>query len=396
MSELFKPASVLVDTTRGCQAVPSRTSVIKVGFVLLSNSRNPIPSTRIAVLNMFPYLRDMGFDPHIVYEPEEASDKPDVDGLGARLIGDGFQVVVFQKVGGPSVEALARELGAAGIRTVFCVCDFIDVRMATVTDATVVVTDFLKSLYPEALQPKIHVVHDGIEHPEMFRQQTSHRRGTFGERLRAVLVTSVSLEHLPQIGTPPRWLHVTIVGRYAPSHDMKKRLGQVRRKLLRYPDTRQRLDFLRFFLDPNIRCVAWDPVNVYRHMLDADVGIIPINDVEPPANQAEVPSWKVKSENRLSMKMSLGLPVVATPIPSYEPLIQQGQNGFFARDRHEWLEHLNTLRNPAVRARVGQAARESVLQRYSMEEQARLLGDVFRRLLHADASSRQPTSVLLR
>lgn len=364
---------------------PSDTAAIKVGFVLLSNSRNPIPSTRIAVLNMFPYLRDMGFDPHIVYEPERASDKPDVDGLGACLIGEGFQVVVFQKVGGASVEALAQELDAAGIRTVFCVCDFIDVSMATVTHATVVVTDFLKSLYPESLQSKIHVIHDGIEHPGIFRQQASQRRGTFTERLRAVLVTSVSLEHLPQIGTPPRWLHVTIVGRYAPSHDVKKRLGQARRKLLRYPDTKQRLDFLQFLLDPNIRCVAWDPVNVYRQMLDADVGIIPINAVESSANQSEVPSWKVKSENRLSMKMSLGLPVVSTPIPSYEPLIQQGRNGFFARDRDEWLEYLNTLRDPAVRERVGKAARESVLQRYSMEEQARLLGNLFRQLINADS-----------
>lgn len=385
MSEFFTPASGLVDTMRGGQAILSGNSSVKVGFVLLSNSRNPIPSTRIAVLNMFPYLRDMGFDPHIVYEPTEVDDKPEVDGLGARLVSDGFQIVVFQKVGGDSIEALARELGAAGIRTVFCVCDFINVRMASVTNATIVVTDFLKSLYPQSLQSKIHVIHDGIERPELFKQQVSSRRGTFTKRLRAVLVTSMSLKHLPQIGTPPRWLHVTIVGRYPPSHNVKQRLGQVSRQLRRSSDTRQRLDFLRFFLDTNISCVAWDPVNVYRHMLEADVGIIPINDLESPADQAEVPSWKVKSENRLSMKMSLGLPVVTSRIPAYEPLIQQGHNGFFARDRSEWLEHLNTLRDPVMRARVGQAARETVVQRYSMKEQARLMSELFRKLLYADA-----------
>ena len=34
----------------------ARATPIKVGFVLLSNSRNPLPSTRIAGLNMFPFL----------------------------------------------------------------------------------------------------------------------------------------------------------------------------------------------------------------------------------------------------------------------------------------------------------------------------------------------------
>ena len=48
---------------------------IPVGFVLLSNSRDPQPSTRISVLKMLPYLRAAGYDPHILFEPEHA-DRP--------------------------------------------------------------------------------------------------------------------------------------------------------------------------------------------------------------------------------------------------------------------------------------------------------------------------------
>jgi glycosyltransferase involved in cell wall biosynthesis len=355
---------------------------IKVGFVLLSPSSNPIPSTRIAVLNMFPYLRAGGFDPHIVFEPKKATDRPDVNGLAPRLIGEGFQVIVFQKVGGSSVEALAGQLRAAGIRTVFCVCDLIDPDMAAATDATVVISDFLKSLYPPALQHKLHVVHDGIEHPELFRPHASRRRGALTDPLRAVLVTSVGYAHLPQIITPPRWLKVTIVGQYLPWDAPVKRVGQMRRDFLHQRGARQRLAYLRFVADWTIRCATWDPVGVYRRMLDADIGIIPIDAVEPASGSAAaVPSWKVKSENRLSMKMCMGLPVIATPIPSYEPLIRQGENGFFARTRSEWLAHLETLRDPDVRERIGQAARASVLQRYSMEEQARLLSNVLRSLV---------------
>jgi glycosyltransferase involved in cell wall biosynthesis len=255
------------------------------------------------------------------------------------------------------------------------VCDLIDTRMAALTDATVVVTDFLKSLYPADLQDKVHVVHDGIEHPETFKPAASKRQGSAGSPLRAVLVTSMSLDHLPQIGTPPRWLDVTIVGRYPASQSMAQRTRQAAGKVLRCRDNRERLAYLRFLSDSNIHCTAWDPVRVYRHMLDADVGIIPVDAVEPPDGGA-VPSWKVKSENRLSMKMCVGLPVVATPIPSYMPLIRQGENGFFARTRSEWIEHLGLLRDPGVRERIGQEARASVLQRYSIEEQGRLMSKV--------------------
>src|SRR5207248_5056209 len=98
----------------------------KIGFVLLSNSRNPQPSTRIAVLNVMPLLRAAGFDPHIAYEPEEACELPDLAGLADRLAAEGFRVVVFQKVRGAKVQDAVRRLSAHNIRTVFCVCDLID------------------------------------------------------------------------------------------------------------------------------------------------------------------------------------------------------------------------------------------------------------------------------
>ncbi len=343
---------------------------VKVGFVLLSNSRHPIPSTRIAALNMFPFLRAAHFEPHIVFEPEHSAERPDLDGLAPRIVAEGFRIVVFQKVHGASVEALARQLGEAGVRTVFCVCDVIDAGMAQATDATMAVTEFLKSLYPPALQQKIHVVHDGIEHPDMHQRGPSDRHGTRARPLRAVLVTSAELDRLAQIGSPPSWLSVTVVGRYA--NTPLQRLREIRWSLLAQQDRRARVETLAFLANRRIRCVAWDAARVYRQMLDADVGIIPIDAVEPADPAAAAPAWKVKSENRMSMKMGVGLPVVATPIPSYLPLVSQGENGFLARSRAQWIEYLDGLREPALRQRIGRQARESVLQRYSMQEQARL------------------------
>lgn len=343
---------------------------VKVGFVLLSNSKRPIPSTRIAVLNMLPFLRAAGYQPHVVFEPESSTERPDLSGLAPRIVAEGFDIVVFQKVMGASVEALARALGEAGVRTVFCVCDVVDPGMAEATDATVAVTAFLRSLYPAPLQHKIHVVHDGIEHPEIERLPVSTRTGTRANPLRAVLVTSANLKSVPQIVAPPSWLSVTIVGRYAPG--ALQRLREARWALVRRRSHAARLDYLRFLANRRIRCVAWDGVTVYQHMREADIGIIPV-DARDSEDPAQVPFWKVKSENRLSMKMSLGLPVVATEIPSYLPLVTQGENGFLASAPGQWMACLEALRDPRARERIGNAARASVLARYSREEQARLL-----------------------
>lgn len=356
---------------------------VKIGFVLLSNSRNPIPSTRIAILNMFPFLRAAHFDPHIAFEPDQGNARPDLDGLAPKLAAQGFQIIVFQKVHGHSVEALARALGQLGVRTVFCVCDIVDNAMAAATDATVVVTDFLKSLYAPDLRHKIRVVHDGIENPALHKQDWGSHRGSTSQPLRAVLVTSAHLDRLPQIGTPPSWLEVTIVGRYSPEQQRLQRLRQARWTLLQQPGNAERIAYLKFMLDRRIRCVAWDAEGVYQRMLQADIGIIPVDDTQTGNESATVPDWKVKSENRMSMKMCLGLPVIATPIPAYEPIVRQGENGFLARSRAQWLDYLECLRDPAERARIGAAARASVLQAYSMQEQARLLMVLFDELMDA-------------
>jgi hypothetical protein len=360
---------------------------IKVGFVLLSNSQAPIPSTRIAVLNMFPFLRACNVDPHIVFDPLQATETPDLSCLAPRLVAEGFRIVVFQKVHGQSVEEAARQLREAGIKTVYCVCDLVDPRMAEATDATIVVTDYLRSLYPPALQPKVHVVHDGVERPEQYKTEWSPHAGSLIRPLRAVLVTSAPLDHLPVLGTSPAWLEVTIVGRYPPAGRMIERMRYARWKMAGKTNVRSRLEYAKFLANRRIRCVAWDPVGVYERMRRADIGIIPIETFSEHLPGMPSPAWKVKSENRLTMKMGVGLPVIATPIPSYETVIEQGKNGFLARSEQEWKEYLDLLRDPQLRRLIGEQARESVLKRYSMEEQAHRLLDVFVSLLTGSAGT---------
>lgn len=358
----------------------------KIGFVLLSNTLHPMPSTRIVVLNMLPFLRSANFDPQIVFEPAESTETPDVSGVASRILSEGFHIVFFQKVHGPRVIELVHQLSAAGVKTVYSVCDLVNVEMAAATDLTIVVTDYLKSLYPQDLQPKIRVVHDGIEHPEVCKSDWGQHRGTRNRPLRAVLVTSASLDHLPVLGMPPKWLEVTVMGRYPEPDHFFQRLREMRWKLLSLRDTRKRIAYIKFLANQRIRCQAWDQAGVYQAMQQADIGIIPITTCPDHEAGQMPPGWKVKSENRLTMKMCVGLPVIATSIPAYEPVIKQGNNGFLACSQAEWLEYLDALRDPKFRETVGTQARESVLKRYSMHEQGRCLIDILCKLMDQGVS----------
>jgi hypothetical protein len=358
--------------------------LIKIGFVLLSNTKHAAPSTRIAVLNMLPFLRKAGFDPQIVFEPKPGADSktPDVSGVLQKIQAEGIRIVLIQKVRGASILELVHQLSAVGVKTVYQVCDLVDPKMAYAADITTTTTEYLKTLYPSVLQDRIRVVHDGIENGEMQKTQWSKHHCTRWNPLKAILVTSLSLDDLPVLSKPPEWLSVTIVGKYSPGRLSMRRMREIRWNFSRITNSSKRLAYLRFLSNPRIRLVSWDPVTVYEHMKNADIGIIPVDtspDIDSELNQPSF--WQVKSENRLSMKMCVGLPVIATPIPSYEPLIDQGRNGFLANSLEEWMGCLNTLRNPDLRREIGEQARASVVSRFSMDEQARLLIEVLREVL---------------
>lgn len=342
---------------------------MKIGFVLLSDPRQPIPSTRVAVLNLLPLLAARRVTAQIVFAPEQPTETPLLpQELFASIMAAGLDTVVFQKVRGASVLQLVHRLRDAGVRTVYLVCDLIEVAMAEAADATMLVTDHLRSLYPMHLQRKLHVVHDGIERPQATRSQVSDHRGSADRPLRAVLVTSAALTALPELTAPPDWLQVTMVGHFAPRADRRARWARARWSLAEMAGLKPRLDYLRFLANPRIRREAWDAEGVYQHLVEADIGIIPID--RSGGGNAAAPAWQLKSENRLTLKMAIGLPVVATPIPAYLPVVEQGVNAYLACGRQPWLQALQALRDPELRQRIGDAARASVIGRFSVQAQA--------------------------
>lgn len=352
----------------------------KIGFVLLSGRENPIPSTRIAVLNMIPYLHEAGYETHILFEPQTATESPELPDLVSRAVHLGIDIVYFQKVRGRSVIDTVTRLATHGIKTVYGVCDLIENDMAAATDATVVVTDYLRSLYDNRLHDKIHVVHDGIENPDIRVDQYRYDNGSRRNPLKAVLVTSAELFTIPIFDRMPPCIQLNIIGRYKHYHP----LYSLRRKYWGYleqPDLSQKAKYLCNIFRRDFKKTNWDIDTVNSIMAASDIGIIPVDTVPDPLPNHSVSRWQVKSENRLTMKMAMGLPVIASPVPSYENVIVQGKNGYLANSRDEWIAYFNELRDPQRRRAMGRRARESVIHRYSKEEQARRLIGVFHNLI---------------
>lgn len=356
----------------------------EIAFALLSNSQNPLPSTRIACLRLFPYLLQKGFNPTIVFDPVEPCEEPDVGNLFERTLASKAKILVVQKIHGPSVLRAVSRLKSAGVRTIYCVCDLVDNEMAAATDATIVVTHFLKSLYHPDLQSRIYVVHDGIERPELVRSMSQLVDSRFSKRgLRAALVTSDEVYRIPVFGVPPKGWCVDVIGRFPQHSQHFQQLQATRWALAKLPGLLEKLGLLRAILHPDIRHLAWSAEGVYKYLCESDIGIIPV-DTSVTAGPSTTPPWKMKSENRLTLKMALGLPVIATPIPSYEEVIRHGENGFFARSRDDWMDCFDRLRDFDLRREMGAKARNSVLERYSREAQANLFTEVLRRVFNAE------------
>jgi len=68
--------------------------------------------------------------------------------------------------------------------------------------------------------------------------------------------------------------------------------------------------------------------------------------------------------------MAAGVPCIATPHGAVNDIIVHGENGWLADTPEDWVEGLDALRNPALRARLGAAARATVESRFSLAEAA--------------------------
>jgi glycosyltransferase involved in cell wall biosynthesis len=122
------------------------------------------------------------------------------------------------------------------------------------------------------------------------------------------------------------------------------------------------------------RFQPWSTSIYAQNLADSDIALVP---VESDTNY----NWH-KPPGRVLLAMALGLPVVASPIPAYESVIEPGQTGYIARAPAEWIHFIEQLaHNPAQRKTMGLAARQFALNNYSEQEFAQRYNAVIQQVL---------------
>ncbi|HTD05646.1 glycosyltransferase [Undibacterium sp.] len=101
----------------------------------------------------------------------------------------------------------------------------------------------------------------------------------------------------------------------------------------------------------------WSEGTVAADILDCDIALIAI---------PQGPWFQTKSTNRLALMMALGMPTVATLIPSYSRLAKEGENVLFVSSDEEIADCLLKLKNESLREALGTNARQSVLGQFGI------------------------------
>lgn len=104
--------------------------------------------------------------------------------------------------------------------------------------------------------------------------------------------------------------------------------------------------------------MQWNLNTVFDDVMSCDVALIPIPEGE----------WYVgKSSNRLAMMMALGMPVIATSIPSYAEIAVNSRDVLFVDSEEEIVGGLLALSSESARSLLGHSARTSLGSRFSID-----------------------------
>ena len=119
----------------------------------------------------------------------------------------------------------------------------------------------------------------------------------------------------------------------------------------------------------------WSLSNEIVDLQELDVGVMPLLDSE---------FNKGKGGFKIIQYMAVGLPAVCSPVGMNSEIVEDGENGFLARNEDEWVDKLSRLiEDPGLRRKMGIRGRESIADRYSLRVNAPKLQAVLERVYRA-------------
>jgi len=295
------------------------TVAMKIGWIPVGNL--DVGSTRIGV-----YVHHNTLQNSVILSTNDRY-YPDIqsslDTVKQRIIDNNITHVIFQKVSGVKAQSLVYWCKEQGIKTIYQSGDWYETIMWEIVDAIWVTSTYIEGFLRNKFPDKpIFVIDDSLE-----------------------IETNKIKE----------FLNITpVIGWYG----IYTKLPYVR-ELLKGIDlfTVSNCNDADYIMGQGTN-TPWSTEKLIDILLDKiDIVVIPVDTTNPLVAYA-------KSSNRITLAMSLGIPVICTPIPAYN-IITHGINGYFAKSRDEFLECIEQLKDIDTRKKIGRYSIQYVKEKYS-------------------------------
>ncbi len=128
----------------------------------------------------------------------------------------------------------------------------------------------------------------------------------------------------------------------------------------RFPRVKLKIVSNDFFDSSHLPVVKklWRLEDENEDLISFDIGLMPLND----------DLWsRGKCGLKIIQYLSVGVPVVCTPVGINSDIVKDGENGFWAKDQQEWVDRLSSLiQHPDLRLQMGLKGIETVEKEYSL------------------------------
>ena len=311
-----------------------------------------IASSRIHGHQIHHYLVSRGWESYLLLEPQNSDWIGDIPvtlrGVLRQNLFRKGDLAVFQKVSGMNTSALIEHLTGLGVKTLFIDCDMpLKLAEAEVALWTICTSAFLTREYRK----------DGI------------KRAIYLPDPVEPLTTS-------PLGRPRNNGRIRCIWFGNWSHERAQDVSIVR-ALLTEPEFE---DFeLRVVSNDPAADVRWSYDTIGHELACADIAVIPVF-----ANSTQE---KAKSSNRATQAMAAGLPVIASDLPAYQEVIENGWNGYVCADIEQWRGALRSLRDEVHRQTLADNARAFSTGTASLEVIGALWESFFANITDADSRS---------
>lgn len=277
-------------------------------YWLLAGSKHQA-SSRLHGYLIHEHLCKSGWQSVILFSPYHViSDMPPMvaESVEKGMFREG-DVVLIQKFFGPNTRAAMRALKARKIHTIYVDCDLpLKLEEASLASLAICPSAQLASFYRDRGIASVTTL------PEMYEACRPPRIST-SPRLRCVWFGCMD----PRKAIEVRDLRELIQANF-PEYELVVISNRMADHIWKLPE-------------------AWDLVS------SCDVAVL-------TGNESQFTS--AKSANRLIQAMALGLPVLASPLPSYRSIIRHGRNALLCEGRDQWIEALRAIGDVQFRTKI--------------------------------------------